>query len=404
MRLTLVISSISSGGAERVMSIMANYWVVQEWEITLLTFDDGSKPPFYDLDFRIRHISLNIAGESPNPVIRIWNNLKRVHVLQTAIAQSKPDAVISFIDQVNVLTLLATRSLNIPVVVSERVDPTLYSIGRIWEQLRRWTYPLCDRLVVQAQGALNYFSSELPNRVCIIPILYVRYVRYCRGERPFAPTVDIFAKIGYSHRVCIIPNPVLLPTKRKATSDKVAVERVLIAIGRFTRQKGFDLLLQAFARLKDDYPEWTVMILGDGELRTELESMRNQLGLSERVNFPGVVKNPDKFLVEADIFVMPSRFEGFPNALCEAMACGLPVISTDCPSGPREIIRHDVDGILVPNENVEALVAAMEHLMSDEAERTRLSTRAPEVLERFSLEKVMGMWEKLLDQVVEERK
>ncbi|HAA32548.1 MAG TPA: glycosyltransferase family 4 protein, partial [Cyanobacteria bacterium UBA8553] len=338
MRLTLVISSISSGGAERVMSIMANYWVVQEWEITLLTFDDGSKPPFYDLDFRIRHISLNIAGESPNPVIRIWNNLKRVHVLQTAIAQSKPDAVISFIDQVNVLTLLATRSLNIPVVVSERVDPTLYSIGRIWEQLRRWTYPLCDRLVVQAQGALNYFSSELPNRVCIIP------------------------------------NPVLLPTKRKATSDKVAVERVLIAIGRFTRQKGFDLLLQAFARLKDDYPEWTVMILGDGELRTELESMRNQLGLSERVNFPGVVKNPDKFLVEADIFVMPSRFEGFPNALCEAMACGLPVISTDCPSGPREIIRHDVDGILVPNENVEALVAAMEHLMSDEAERTRLST------------------------------
>lgn len=367
MRLTLVISALSSGGAERVMSIMANYWVMKEWEITLLTFDDGTKPPFYDLDSRIRHISLNIAGKSPNRFIRIWNNVKRIHILQSAIAQSKPDAVISFIDQVNILTLLATRSLNIPVVVSERVDPALYSIGRIWEQLRRWTYPLGDRLVVQAQGAFNYFSSGLPNRVCIIP------------------------------------NPVLLPPRTKATSDKVGVERVLIAMGRFTRQKGFDLLLQAFARLKDHYPEWTVTILGEGELRTELESLRNRLGLSEWVHFPGVVKNPYTVLVQADIFVMSSRFEGFPNALCEAMACGLPVISTDCPSGPREIIRNDVDGILVPNENVEALAAAMERLMSDEAERKRLSTRAPEVLERFSLEKVMGMWEKLLAQVVEER-
>ncbi len=367
MRLTLVISSLSSGGAERVMSIMANYWVVKEWEITLLTFDDGTEPPFYDLDYRVCHIPLSIAGDSPNLFVSIWQNLKRIQILQSAIAQSKPDAVISFVDQVNVLTLLATRSLNIPVVVSERVDPALYSIGRIWEQLRRWTYPLADRLIVQTQGALSYFSS------------------------------------GRKTRVCVIPNPVVLPIRGKDISDRLLVERSLMAMGRLTQQKGFDLLLQAFARLKDHYPEWTLTILGEGKLRTELESLRDSLGLCDRVHLPGVVKNPYKALVQADIFVMPSRFEGFPNALCEAMACGLPVISTDCPSGSREIIRDGVDGILVSNENVEALAAAMERLMSDEAERKRLSTRAPEVLERFSLEKVMGMWEKLLAQVVEER-
>jgi len=261
------------------------------------------------------------------------------------------------------------------VIVSERVDPTLYSIGRIWEQLRRWAYPLADRIVVQTQGALSYFSS------------------------------------GLQPRVSIIPNPVLLPNEREQIADNLIVERFsskdstrsVIAMGRLTKQKGFDMLLQAFARLKDIHSEWTLIILGEGELRTELEALRGTLGLSDRVHLPGVVKNPYKVLVQADIFVMPSRFEGFPNALCEAMACGLPVISTDCLSGPREIIRDGVDGILVPNEDVEALAAAMERLMSDEAERKRLSTRAPEVLERYSLEKIMGMWEKLLAQVVEER-
>ncbi|MBD1806552.1 glycosyltransferase family 4 protein [Microcoleus sp. FACHB-SPT15] len=383
MRLTLVISSLSSGGAERVMSIMANYWVAKKWKITILTFDDGTKPPFYDLDSRVCHIPLSIAGESSNLFVGIWKNLKRIQILQSAIANSNPDAVISFMDQVNVLTLLAIRfslgtitlqeppwgkrSLKIPVIVSERIDPALYSIGRIWEQLRRWTYPFADHLVVQTQGALTYFSS------------------------------------GQQKRACIIPNPVVFPTRRKNTSGGLWVGRSLFAMGRLTRQKGFDLLLQAFARLKDHYPEWTLTILGEGELRTELESLRESLGLSSRVHLPGVVRNPYEVLMQAEIFVMSSRFEGFPNALCEAMACGVPVISSDCPSGPREIIRDGVDGILVPNQDVEALTAAMDRLMSDEGERKRLSSRAPEVVERFSLEKVMSIWEKLLAQVVEER-
>jgi len=376
MKLTLIISSLSAGGAERVMSLLANYWAAKEWKITLLVFHDGTEAPFYELDSRIRHLPLGIAGDSPNLFIGIWNNLKRIQTLQSAIAESKPDAVISFVDQANVLTLLATRLLNVPVVVSERVDPALYSIGRTWEQLRRWIYPWADRLVVQTKGALSYFSS------------------------------------GQQTCVCIIPNPVLLPTWGKNTSDKPLVGRTsakdatarsLIAMGRFTKQKGFDLLLQAFARLKYIHSEWTLTILGDGELRTELESLRDSLGLSSQVYLPGVVRNPHEVLMQADIFVMSSRFEGFPNALCEAMACGLPVISTDCPSGPREIIRDGVDGILVPNEDTEALAAGMDRLMSNEAERKRLSDRAPEVVERFSLEKIMGMWEKLLAQVVEER-
>ena len=368
MRLTLIISSISPGGAERALSTMANYWAEKRWKITLLTFDDGSIPSFYDLDPRINHISLGIAGVSTNMIAGLFNNLKRIYVLRHAISVSKPDAVISFMDKNNVITLLATRGQKVPVVVSERVDPALYSIGRFWEQLRLWTYPCADHVVVQSERALAYFPPKV------------------------------------QARSTVIPNPVEPIPEGKTSSGDLLVKPSIVGMGRFVRQKGFDLLIKAFARLKDRYSNWTLTILGDGDLRMQLESLRAELGLENRVHLPGIVKNPHKILKQADIFVFPSRYEGFPNALTEAMACGLPVISTDCPSGPREIIRDGVDGVLVPPEDVDALAVAMDRLMSDEAERNRLASRAMEVSERFGLEKVMGMWEEVLNRVIKERR
>ncbi|RCJ37396.1 group 1 glycosyl transferase [Nostoc minutum NIES-26] len=363
MRLTLIISSLTYGGAERVMSIMANYWVAKGWQITLLTFESQKNNEFY-LDSRVSYLTLGMYKDSANAIIGVWNNLKRIGRLRDAIINSKPDAVISFMSTTNVLVLLATRGLQIPVVVSERNDPLKISISRSWKQLRQWTYPFADRIVFQTNRARDYFSSKVQ----------------ASG--------------------CIIPNMVLLPPIEKELSRNLLKERSLIAVGRLVRAKGFDLLLQAFAQLKDCYPDWTLTILGEGSLRSDLESLRNQLGLSDRVYLPGTVNNPYEFLKQADIFIMSSRFEGFPNALCEAMACGLPVISTDCPSGPREIIRDGIDGILVPNEDMSALAVAIERLISDEEERKRLAVHAPEVTERFNLEKVMGMWEELLTQVI----
>jgi len=366
MRCTLIIHSLTSGGAERVISRMANYWATKGWEINLLSFDDGREPPFYELDSQISHIPLGIAGYSPNPIVGLWNNLTRIQKLRSAIINSKPHVVISFMHQANELVLLATRGLNLPVIVSERNDPARQTISKVWTKLRQWTYPFGDRIVLQTKRAGDYFSSKLQKRICVIP------------------------------------NPVLLPPYETELSDKLLGKPSLIAMGRLVPQKGFDLLLETLAKLKDRYPEWTLTILGEGELRPQLESLRNELGLDDRVHLLGRVTNPHKFLKQGDIFIMSSRFEGFPNALCEAMACGLPVISTDCPNGPREIIRDGVDGILVPNEDVSALAAAMERLMSDEKERQRLADRAKEVTESFSLEKVMSLWESLINEVIKE--
>ncbi|MDZ8238328.1 MAG: glycosyltransferase family 4 protein [Nostoc sp. ChiQUE01a] len=366
MKITLIIHSLTYGGAERIISIMANYWSAKGWQITLLTFDDNKIPDFF-LDSHVIYIPLGIAKKSPNTMIGIWNNLKRIRILRNAIINSNPDVVISFMSKININSLLATRWLNIPVIVSERSNPRKSSLGWNWQQLRQWTYPFADKIVFQTQRARDYFPLKLQNKSSIIP------------------------------------NMVVLPPIQKQSLDKLSTERSLIAMGRFVPEKGFDLLLQAFAKVKDNYPQWTLTILGDGKLRPELESLCKQLGLSDRVYFPGMVNNTYAFLQQAELFIMSSRFEGFPNAICEAMACGLPIISTDCPSGPREIIRDGIDGLLVPNEDVSALAIAMEQLMSNEQERKSLATRAPEVTERFCVEKIMGMWEDVLAQVINNR-
>jgi glycosyltransferase involved in cell wall biosynthesis len=366
MQLTLVSHAITSGGAERSMSIMANYWAAKGWNITILTLDNGKEPPFYYLDPRIKHISLGIAKNSPNVLVALKNNWQRIGILRSAILASQPDLVISFLTSTNVLTLLATWRSKIPVIVDEQIY-SLLDTGKLWRMLCQLIYHQASQVVIVTERALQCFSPKIQSISTVIP------------------------------------NPAVIIDTEKSSSVKLLEKPSLIAIGRLTPQKGFDLLLKAFAKLVTKYPEWTLTILGEGQLRSELESLRTQLGLTNRVHFRGRVKNPYEFLKQADIFVMSSRCEGFPLSLCEAMACGLPVISTDCPSGPAEIIRDGVDGILVPNEDVSALASAMERLMSDEEERKRLAARAPEVTERFSLEKVMGMWEELIEVVIREK-
>ena len=170
-------------------------------------------------------------------------------------------------------------------------------------------------------------------------------------------------------------------------------------MGRLTYQKGFDVLLRAFATIAKKHPGWQLLILGEGEMRPELERLRDDLELTNRALMPGLYNPPFPLLKQSQLFVLSSRYEGFGNALIEAMGCGVAVISTDCPSGPAEIIRDGENGLLVPTEDVEALATAMDRLMTDEAERNRLAARAIEVKERFSLERTLDSWESLLESI-----
>jgi len=360
MRLTLIISSLQAGGAERQMSIMANYWAAGEWEITLLTFDDGRSKPFYSLDQKVKHIPMNIAAVSSNLFAAVMNNLRRLRALRRAIQDSRPDAVLSFMDKVNVLSLLSAIGTGRRVIVGERIDPVVYVLGFVWEKLRKFSYLTADAIVVQTESAKRYFSSRI------------------------------------QHKTFVIPNGVIPPLKSQGKAWVEISRPAVVAVGRLDKQKGFDLLLEAFGKAGQSRRGWHLYVFGEGSERVNLEKQKKTLGLNEIIHLPGVAKNISHVYQNADLFVLSSRFEGFPNVLCEAMACGLSVIGFDCPSGPRDIIRDGVDGVLIPNGDVTALAKAMDRLMSNTAERKRLASRATEVIERFGLEKIMGRWEELL--------
>jgi len=348
------------------MSMLASSWAERGKEVTLLTFDQGETPA-YPIQPSVKLFSLSLKTQSGNVLRGLYENLHRIWVLRRAIRESHPDVVISFINCTNVLTLLATRGLGRPVIVSERSDPAMRDIGLAWNFLRFLTYRFADGIVCQTVSALARFRSLTRDR-------------------------------GF-----VIPNPVeahLSSSNGLTHNEKKSEKRFLVAMGRLGLEKGFDILLNAFSTIARRHPQWYLTVFGDGPLRGELEVQVKTLKLANQVNFAGEVADSFSALCGADLFVLPSRFEGFPNVLLEAMACGLPVVSFDCPSGPRHIIRHGVDGILVPPEDEVELAVVLDRLMSNSDERNRLASRAPEVLGTFGLDKILLLWEQLFENLL----
>lgn len=354
---------MGNGGAERVMCILANRWADGGHEVTLLSL--SADAPFYHLDDRVRHVRLGVDSVSRTLYEGLWANARKLRVLRKAITDAMPDVIVSFLDTTNVLTILSTAGLPMPIVVSERVDPVYNTeLSRSWRLLRWITYPFAERVIVQTKAVLERRS---PMR---------------------------------KQNVGVIPNPVERPGARHDALNAAMRDRKwIIGMGRLTAQKGFDMLLDAFAEVAPRHPDWGLRIIGDGPCRVSLEKQTHHLGLEGRILLPGRTRDPYPILAESSLFVLSSRFEGFPNALCEAMACGLPAISFDCPSGPSEIMRNGVDGVLVPREDVSGLAGAMDELMGDPQTRHRFSLRAPEVIERFGIERVLDLWEELFSEV-----
>jgi GalNAc-alpha-(1->4)-GalNAc-alpha-(1->3)-diNAcBac-PP-undecaprenol alpha-1,4-N-acetyl-D-galactosaminyltransferase len=368
-RITLVISALGIGGAERVMAALANRWAEAGWQVTIVTFSSPGDPTFFVLDDRVTQRQLNLFAGSRNRIEGVLKNVRRVRSLRRAIAATRPDVVLAFLDRTNVLTLLATVRHPWPVVVSERSAPHA-GPGRGWGLLRSLSYRRARRVVVQTSAA----RESLPT--AIAPLIVV------------------------------IPNPVLAP--RQADVAERAHERAdradapVVALGRFVPEKGFDMLIEAFAKVAATRPTARLVIWGDGPERGALEARRHVLELDEAVAMPGTTRTPEHAFRHASLFVLSSRVEGFPNGLLEAMSHGVPAVAFDCRHGPAEIVRDGTDGVLVPADDVDALAAAIGTLLDDDERRTEMGRRATEVRERFSFERIGPLWDGLIADVLAE--
>jgi glycosyltransferase involved in cell wall biosynthesis len=353
------------GGAERVAAHFCNHWVEQGHDVILMPTFSGKGGCFYPIKEQVRLDFLE--DRVRNRSHSLFNKILRFFALRRAIHDIKPNVIFSFFPNISVVALLAVCGQGIPVVVSERTYPPAVPLGNLLELLRKIAYPWAATVVVQTQRGLQWLEECCPNT---------------RGR--------------------VIPNPVVYPLPCSEPvvdpASKVAGnKRVALAVGRLGEEKGFDHLLVAFGTLATQNTEWDLVILGDGSERQNLERQRDSLGLMGRVHFPGQVGNPGDWYVRADLYVMSSRFEGFPNTLLEAMAHGVPAVSFDCETGPADIIRHGIDGYLVPpSEGADGLARAMETLMRDGAMRQRMGKEALAVRDRFSAQRIMAEWDEVL--------
>ena len=328
-RLALFVPSMRGGGAERVTLILAREIASRGHAVDLL-LAQAEGPYLAQVDEAIRVVDLKAS--------RLLTSLP---ALVRYLRQERPQALLSMMHHTNIVALWACRLAGVSTraVVSERVtlswrtEHARSKRGWLWPWLIRRFYPWADGIIAVSNGVADDLVQ-----VAGIPHEYVR----------------------------TIYNPIVRPElreKAQAPLDhpwfKPGQRPVVLAVGRLTEQKDFPTLIQAFARVRQIQPA-RLLILGEGEQRPALETLIRQLGLDEDVRLPGFETNPYPYMARASVFVLSSRWEGLPGVLIEALACGAPLIATDCPSGPREILRDGQYGQLVPVGDIAALAQAIE--------------------------------------------
>lgn len=354
-RLTLVISSLDAGGAERVLSVLSDYWARDGYDITLLLLSNKIDSA-YELNPLIHRQVLALRSKSKSWMHAVSANWRRLKVLRSEISQSRPDVVISFMTETSVLCILALVGKTIPVVACEHSDPYRDPENRAWRMLRRWVFRWADRVVVLSRYAASYFSTAIRRNVRVIPNAVKENV--------------------------IAPEP----------------ELQIIAIGRLEKVKRYDVLINAFAALHKIHADWTLTIIGDGSQKHSLEELIHSLHMDLYIHLPGRVETPDHYLCHSGIFVLCSEYEGFPMALCEAMAAGVASISVFYHAGVEDIITDGENGLIVYEKDEKSLTRAMMELIEHPIRREKLAEQGRLSMHKFSWQHVGKQWQAVFNE------
>lgn len=353
-----------AGGVERMAILLMNAMVDRGHDVSLFTWDHASARAHYPMRDAIVWTRLDMGD--PSRTASATQRFLRVRKFRAFASAARPDVVVAFQHGAFLFAAVGLLRSGIPVVLAERNAP--------------------DRLDHTSEGRNRRVMFESMRLAAAVTVQFDTYVeRYPRYLR---------------ERIVVINNPVFR-TDAFATPGADRSPRTLLSIGRLSYQKNFSALVRAFASLAGQFPDWQLRIVGEGEERAALQQLSQSLGIETRVSLPGATRDVSAEYRAADLFCLPSRFEGFPNALAEAMAHGLPVVGFRGCAGMSELVTPGRDGALADgNGEADALMAALAPLMRDASLRGRMGLEARRIVDAYPPEKSFDGWERLLRRVV----
>lgn len=348
-RICIVTRNMMSGGAERVIQQLIQYMQINGYQVELILIYD--KPIQYKI-----HPDCKVSVIRISKSLKVFDKLQRYAVVRKLVKKGNFDIVLSMPEEIGIYVLLALLGLNIPVVVSERNDPRRMPQKNISRFLRQVAYPFASGFVFQTQMAASFFSKKIQSKGIVLP------------------------------------NP--LDTERLKAPFEGRREKVIVGAGRLEDQKNFPLLINAFVRFHTTHQDYRLVIYGEGSQHEKLIALVRENGLDERtVELAGRTDDLIGKMQKAAMFVLSSDFEGMPNVLIEAMAMGIPSISTDCPAGgSAELIDNYQNGILVPVNDAGAICQAMTKIADDEKFANAIGQHAVELRGRLNAERICEEW------------
>lgn len=357
MKLLFVTANLGSGGAERVTSLLANQFCQKGYEVEIIFFRNWLV--FYELDERVKTI---VIGEECHSDI-MW---RKMLWLRNYVKKEKPDVVIPFRVSVYCTTILSLLGLSVPILASERIDPHIPD--SYWTYLRKLLLPFVKHLVVQTEYIKSYYPKFIQKKTSII----------------YNPVNDeVFHQIENGE--LIIEN--------EGRPNRI------ISVGRLYPQKNQAMMIRAFAKVADEFPDWQLVIYGEGPLRAELEFLVSSFKLQNRVLLPGRTEHVIEELRKSRIFCMSSDYEGLSNAVVEAFCIGLPIITTKV-SGTEDFINEGENGFLLDIGDVDGMEKAMRILMSNEVLRRKMGGKNRLEADQFEMKRIFQQWVDVVNNVV----
>lgn len=356
IHIAMLIGSLTRGGAERVMVNLADYFVKKDYLVTIVT--PYQRENEYPLEPSVKRVISDITEEETSSN-RIVNFVRRFRKLREIWKKEQPDVILSFIGKNNMMAILTSRSLKIPVAVSVRAEPREEYYTSWMRFAARHLFAMADGVILQTRQCFQFFPEKVRKKAVILrnPVSSSFFRDRYEGER----------------------------------------EPSIVAVGRVDKNKNHELLIRAFADVAEKFSNYQLTIYGEGECREKLINLVKDLGLQERIFLPGETKQVAEAIYKARLFVLCSNSEGVPNTLIEAMLMGLTVISTDCPcGGPAELIEHERNGLLTPVGDEKGLRECLERVLKDTKFADELGRRASQLREDYGEKVVYESWERYL--------